>query len=334
MTRRAVVVLLSLLALLVACGGGDDDTGGASTSSAAIVVEHKYGMTEIPATPERVVSVGFNEQDIILALGVVPVGIRDWYGDQPHAVWPWAVDALGGAEPEVLSATEINVEAVAALRPDLILGVSSGMTEDEYEQLSAIAPTVAQSGDFIDYGMPWQDATLLIGEALGRAGQARQLIDDTEGLFASVRAEHPEWAGRSATVSYAMSETEIGAYGPDDIRGHLLTSLGFEIPQSIVDAAGDLFYSSFSLEQIDLLDNDLLIWIGFDETTEPQIKAHPLRQGLTAFAEGREIFLTELEGGAASFSSPLSLPYLLDTLVPKIEAAVDGDPATVVEGSE
>ena len=65
--------------------------------------------------PERVISVGYNEQDAILALGVIPVGIRDWYGDQPYAVWPWAQDELGDAKPEVLSGTGINFEQVASL---------------------------------------------------------------------------------------------------------------------------------------------------------------------------------------------------------------------------
>ena len=45
-------------------------------------------------------SVGFTDQDFILALGVTPVGIRDWYGDQPFGTWPWAQDELGSAEPD------------------------------------------------------------------------------------------------------------------------------------------------------------------------------------------------------------------------------------------
>ena len=73
-------------------------------------------------------SVGFTDQDTLLALGVVPVGIRDWYGDQPDAVWPWATDELGDAEPTVISSAELDFEAVAALEPDLIVGLSSGMT--------------------------------------------------------------------------------------------------------------------------------------------------------------------------------------------------------------
>ena len=59
----------------------------------------------------------------MLALGVTPIGIRDWYGDQPVAVWPWALEALGGRRARGAERDAINFEAVAALQPDLILGV-------------------------------------------------------------------------------------------------------------------------------------------------------------------------------------------------------------------
>jgi iron complex transport system substrate-binding protein len=344
MTRRRLAALFApvLLALaLVACGGDDDDAEASSSSSTAVAasadafpvtIEHKYGSTTIDSAPERVVSVGYNDQDTILALGIVPVAIRDWYGDQPSATWPWAHELLDGAEPEVLDPSALNFEAIAALDPDLIIGVSSGMTEEEYDTLSAIAPTLTQSGSFVDYGMPWQDQTLMIGEALGKRDEAEAMLDDIEDRYEEVKADHPELAGAEATVSYVLDEANIGAYGPEDGRSRLLTDLGMVIPQDVVDAAGDQFYSSFSWEQIGMLDNDILIWIASEPGVIDQIKAAPLRQQLRAVSEGREIFLTDLEAGAASFSSVLSLPYLLDTLVPKLAAAVDGDPATAVAG--
>ena len=357
MRLRTLLLASAALLLVAACGSGDDDddaaaatptdastaapvttsgatgsdgTAGSESASFPVTIEHKYGTTEVPAAPERVVSVGFNDQDTILALGVVPVGIRDWYGDQPSATWPWAHDLLDGAEPVVLSNTELNFEEIATLEPDLIVGVSSGMTEQEYGLLSEIAPTIPQTAEFIDYGMPWQDGTLLIGTALGKRAEAEALVAGVEERIAAIRAAHPEFEGATGTVSYVMSESEIGAYGPQDVRSRLLTDLGFVIPPAVIEAAGDQFYSSFSFEQIGMLDEDVLIWIGADDTIAQRIKAHPLHAGLTAAAEGREIFLDAMESGAASFSSVLSLPYLLDRLEPQLVAAIDGDPATAV----
>ena len=107
-------------------------------------VEHALGITEIPAEPTRVVTVGVTEQDAVLALGIAPVGVTEWYGDQPFATWPWAQDELGDAEPVVLSTTDgFEYERIAALEPDLIIGTNAGLAEESYELLSAIAPTIA-----------------------------------------------------------------------------------------------------------------------------------------------------------------------------------------------
>jgi iron complex transport system substrate-binding protein len=337
--RSPRILLIAGCAALALAGCGSDsgsEAAGASDGEPAggafpVTIEHKYGSTTIDSAPTRVVSVGFTDQDFLLALGVTPVGIRDWYGDQPHAVWPWAQDALGDAEPEVLSSEEIEFEKVAALRPDLIVGVSSGMTEDEYRTLSDIAPTITQTDEYVDYGVPWQDGLRMIGKAVGTSNAAEEQIEDIEARFEEIRDAHAEWKGQEGTVSYVVSETEVGAYSSQDTRGRLLTDLGLTVPPEIDALAGDQFYSSFSLEELGRLDRDVILWIGLDEAgIIDRVKAHPLRQNMKTAKEGREIFLTEMQGGAAGFSSPLSLPYLLDTLVPQLEAALDGDPATAV----
>lgn len=335
--RTVVLVAAALLVGggLAACGseGGDGASAGTSPTTAdgsafPVAIEHKYGETVIDDVPERVVSVGFTDQDFLLALDVVPVGIRDWYGDQPFATWPWAQDALGDAEPTVLAADTLNVEAVAALSPDLIVGISSGMTAEEYETLSAIAPTLAQSDDFVDYGVPWQEATRTIGRAVGKADEAEALVGEVEGLFAEARAEHPEFEGASGVVAFVMAADEVGGYAEEDTRSRILEDLGFEVPAQIDELAGDSFYASFSAENIDRLDADLVAWVAATDDVIAQIKASPLRSGLRAVQEGREVFLDAEVGAAAGFSSPLSLPYVLEELVPRFALAVDGDPAT------
>src|SRR6056297_4028745 len=130
--RRGVALLVTATVALAACGSDPADapsavvSGDSTPSSVAgtsdrppadtqadadgdevaafpVTIEHKFGATTIDEEPHRVVSVGFNEHDFLLALGVVPVGLRDWFGDRPNGAWPWAQDELGDAEPEVLS---------------------------------------------------------------------------------------------------------------------------------------------------------------------------------------------------------------------------------------
>ena len=89
----------------------------------------------------------------------------------------------------------IQIEKIAALAPDLIVGQYSGMTEKEYELLSKIAPTVAQSGDYADYGTPWDEAALTDRHRGRPARQMQDLIDDVKAQIAEAAADHPEFEG-------------------------------------------------------------------------------------------------------------------------------------------
>lgn len=185
-----------------------------------------------------------------------------WFGEKPYATWSWAQEELADAEPEVLPPTELNFEQIAGLEPDLIVGVSSGMTGQEYDTLSEIAPTLPQSGEFVDFGVPWQEQTRAIGRALGREDRAGKLVSDLESRFASARDEHPEFEGASGVVVGLTVEDDSytpSPYGPQDVRGRFMSSLGFRIPEEIADLAGDSFFVDLSRERLELIDTDALV---------------------------------------------------------------------------
>jgi iron complex transport system substrate-binding protein len=307
----------------------EDGSSGTDSATFPVTIEHKYGETTIEEEPRRVVSVGFAEHDTILALGVTPIAVRDWYGDQPFATWPWAQDELGDAEPEVLPSTELNFEQIAALDPDLILGIGSGMTESDYATLAAIAPTIAQPDEYADYGTPWQMQVEITGAALGRSEEAAQVIADTEQLFTDARAEHPEFEGQTAAAAFTF-EDQPGAYSSEDPRSRVLTDLGFVIPPEFDERGADSFYFTVSQEELAELDTDVVVWIVSSEAEYAAISAMPLRETMTAYTEGREVIADPLLSGAFSFSSPLSLQFVVDELVPELALAVDGDPQTAV----
>jgi iron complex transport system substrate-binding protein len=347
MALRTRFMLVALL-LLAACGqapaaqptAAPADAPAAQTAPTAapaaeaafpVTIEHKYGSTEFAAAPERIVTVGLTDHDALLALGVKPVGVTEWFGEQPYATWPWAQDKLGDAEPVVLRTGEsgINFEAIAALQPDAILALYAGLTEEEYGLLSQIAPTVAQPGGYVDYGIPWQELTHTVGKVVGKTAEAEALVKDVEAYFAEVRAAHPEFEGASAVV--ATPYEGIWVYGPEDVRGRLLTTLGFALPDGLAEITGAEFGGNLSMERADLLDVDVIIWLDADEAEGPL--GGPVYSSLDVHTQAREIFLDSYDdplGGATSFVSVLSLPYLLDRLVPQLAAAIDGDPATAV----
>ena len=323
-----------LAPLLSAAIDGDPATAATGTGSAAypVTIVHKYGETTIAEFPQRVVSIGYNEHDSFLALGVVPVALRYWFGDEPFAVFPWAQDELGDTRPEVLNMPygELDFEQIAALRPDMISAVYSGITEDEYNTLSRIAPTVAQPGEYIDFGTPWQEQTRIIGRVLGRAELADRLVSAVEAQFEAVQLRNPEWVGMSVVVGAPRGDGQFGFVASEDARSRVFTSMGFEVPAELDAIAGDSFWASISLEQANLLDGDLLVihqmqWV---EGGRDAVTADPILSRLDAVREGRVLFVEGSQDDALQFGTVLSLSYFLGEMESRVALAMDGDPST------
>lgn len=288
-----------------------------------ITIEHKYGSTSIAERPERVVTVGLTDHDALLALDIVPVGTSEWFGDYPGSVWPWAQDRLHGVIPEAVGGEAIAFERIAALQPDLILALYSGLKQEEYDLLTQIAPTVAQPAAYADYGIPWQELTITAGKAVGQEKRAQALVTEVEAKLAQVRANHPQFEGATAVV--ATPYQGIWVYGPEDVRGRMLTALGFVLPEGLAEVTGTEFGGNLSMERADLLDVDVIIWLD-PEDAEGELGG-PVYQTLPVHTEGREVFVDSYNdplGGATSFVSVLSIPFLLDGLVPQLAEALDG----------
>ncbi len=297
-----------------------------------ITVQHKYGWTSVAEFPERVLSLGFNEHDALLAIGVKPIAVRYWFGEEPYAVFSWAQGALGDTQPEVLrmSGGELDFEKIASLRPDLISGVYSGISEDEYNTLTKIAPTIAQSGEYIDYGMSWQEQTRLIGLALGRFEQADRMVSEVEAQFEAVQERHPDWSGKTVVVGAPRGDGQFAFVASEDARSRVFTSMGFAAPEKFDEIAGDSYWGNISLEQANLLEADLLVihqmqWV---EGGRAAVLEDPILSLLKVVQEGRVLFIEGPQDDALQFGTVLSLEYFLDQIEPRIVAAMDGDPAT------
>jgi len=303
---------------------------GEGTSAFPVTIEHKYGKTVIQRQPKRVVVIGFNDQDPVLALGVKPVAIRDWFGNQPYGVWPWARDELGDAKPVLLPSGDLNFEQISALKPDLIVGISSGMTDKDYRTLSKIAPTIAQPKGYVEYGTPWQEQTRIIGRALGKEQEAEELVSKVEAQIEAVRRQYPQLEGATGLVA-ARFEGTLYVYGEQDSRGRFLSQLGMRMPKEVADLAADQFYATLSQERMDLLDVDALIWLIGDQDRR-ELESDPIYTRLKVHTEGRDIFLESNStlSGAISFSTVLSIPYTLEHLVPQLVDALDGKPSSAL----
>jgi iron complex transport system substrate-binding protein len=337
---RLSTLLAALLCgvLLAACGDDEATTpaktptesGMAEPGAFPVTIEHKYGSTTIKSEPERVVVAGLREQDALLALGVVPVATTEWFGKHPGAIFPWAKAKLGKAEPPVvLTSTDgIQIEKIAAQRPDLVIAIYSGLTKKEYDALSQLAPVVAQPKGEVDYGSSWQEEQLISGEAVGQPAKARKLVDQTEKLIADTAAAHPEFKGK--TAANVSDYQGIFVYGPQDVRTRTLEQLGFTYPEDLRKAFPNDFGGQLSDEKTDAIDVDALLWFADGDRSVDELKRAPVYSKLRVRKQGRDIFIRAKDRvyEATSFPSVLSMPTLMKELVPRLVAAVDGDPKT------
>lgn len=340
-SRRALLgglLLLPTASVLVACSapsGPETEALPAATAANGTfpaTVEHALGSTTVEKAPTRVVSIGLTEQDTLLQLGVVPVATTEWYGEQPSAVWPWAQPLLGGAEPQVLStANGFEFEKIAALKPDLIIGVNAGIKEKDYQLLTAIAPTVAHPKGGPGYFGGWREQVQLIAGALGRAADGDALISRTEQAYRDAAAAHPDWKGRTATFSQGGPyEGELYVY-PDGLNTDFLTDLGFAITPGLEKYASEEGSQAvISAERVDLLEADVVVFATEDQKMLDELLDFSTVRTLPAVAERRAVYTDATLAGAIYFLTPLSASYLLERLVPLLERAVAGNAPTQI----
>jgi iron complex transport system substrate-binding protein len=327
------VLLTALLAfglLAAACSsddsasdGGEDATTDGSTGGdegsddGTVEVEHRFGTTEVPVAPERVVSLDLQWTDTLAALGTPPVA----YVQDPTLEDPaWQEGLLDDSEAIEVSptTTELPYEDIVAADPDLIVVTYFAADEESYGLLSEIAPTIATltAGDAVD---PWQDITTVAGEVLGVEDEAQALIDEVEGEVAAVAEELPELEGKTfAFANYVPNDSIYVLADPDDGASTLFQSLGMEIAPTILDAGdADGGRVQISFEQIDLLDADLLLILtnGADPNDIAGYATLP------AVESGAVLDMSYTDIVALNTPSALSVPYALEIIQPTLEAA-------------
>ncbi|ASM71001.1 MULTISPECIES: ABC transporter substrate-binding protein [Roseobacteraceae] len=290
-----------------------------------VEIIHRFGTTRIDAPPQRIVSVGYHEQDFLYALGIAPVGVHDWFGARPFATWVWADPARKavGAKPQVQRGFEIDLEWVWQLQPDLIVASFAPMDAATYDQLSRIAPVVGPPSGYPDWGAPWQEELRLIARATGRQDQAETIIADVAAVLADIRAKYPAFDGASAAVAH-VAGTKLVGYGPADGANRFMTALGFSIPDDFDTLASEAGNFSVSLERIDLFDRDVALWLG-DAAGRTLVEALPAFQASDLAQSDRSVWADEQETGAMSFQTPLSIPWAVRRLAPKFHQALQGD---------
>ncbi len=321
-----VVVATAALAL-TGCSSSDDSTtpespaGQSAGGSFPQTVETKFGDVRIDHEPTRIVALGWGDAETALALGAQPVGASDWLGFGGEGVGPWAAGLYDEA-PELIDTLEPSYEAIAALKPDLILDVRSSGDQERHDRLAEIAPTVGvpEGGD--SYLTSMEDQVDMIATALGVPEKGAELLTEVDDAYAAAAKAHPEWEGKTVTAATKTSEG-WGAYIEGGGRVETLERYGFvqnpAIEELPVSSTG--FSVSISSENLDVMEADLIVAFPiFLETTA--ITDDPQWQQLDAVKAGHSVVIDGDLSAAYSINSPLAALYTVKNLTPLLEEAV------------
>lgn len=337
MPRASRLLALSAAGLLAVGLAACSSTPSADTSAAdgfsPITIKHALGTTTIDTKPERVATVNWANHEVPLALGVVPVGMAaaNFGDDNGDGILPWVEEKLTELDaetPVLFDETDgIDFEAVADTQPDVILAAYSGLTQEDYDTLSEIAPVVAYPETA--WGTSWRDMIELNSEAMGMAEEGKALVAELETEISDAAAKYPQLEGVSAAFLTHVDTSdlsEVSFYTTHDTRAMFFDDLGLATPESIGSASAttDKFSLTQSAEQADAFnDVDIIVTYGGDEMLTA-LRGDPLLSQMPAVANGAIVNLPGTSPlGTAANPTPLSISWVLDDYLQLLAAAAD-----------
>ena len=332
-SRRAVITgaLVALSLTATACGQGSqaaEESGSANFET--VKIKHALGEAVIESEPERVVTLGQGSTETAIALGKTPVGMEEYaWGSDDTGYMPWIYEAVkdkGEKLPEQFQGdTELDVEAIAELEPDVILAPWSGITAEQYEQLDAIAPTVAYPKQ--PWTIEWDEQITTIGKALGQEKESEGLVDDIKTQLKEAKRE--EYKDLTFSYIYNSGPGTLGVFYPTEQRVAMVSALGLT-PDPIIDELKKEYdepgtdSALIGLENADKLnDSDLIFTFYSDEKNRKEIESQGLYANIPAIKSGAVVasddqaFVT-----GSSIINPLTVPWTLERYVPMIDKAV------------
>lgn len=328
MFRTSIALLAAAVLTLTGCsidqpGSGESGSaaGAAATGTFPQTVPTAFGDVKIDQAPQRVVALGWGDAETALALDVQPVGASDWLGFGGEGVGPWAKGRYDTA-PKLIDTLEPSYEAIAALKPDLILDVRGSGDKERHDRLAEIATTVSVPQGGENYLTSMEDQVHMVSTALGVPDKGDALLQDVDDAYTKVAAAHPQWKGKTVTAATKTSEG-WGAYVAGGGRVETLERYGFKQNPTIaklpVNSGG--FSVDISSEKLDVMDADLIVAfpIFLDATA---ITKDPQWKKLATVQAGHSVVIDGDVSNAYSINSPLGALYTVKHLTPLLEKAL------------
>ncbi|MEU6102853.1 serine/threonine-protein kinase [Streptomyces flaveolus] len=339
--RLGLAVLAAAVAVVVAVAvagpwpSGDDGkaasekSAGTAAGAFPVTIKHDYGETVVRSKPQRVATWGWGAAEVAIALGTFPVGIAEEDSASGKGMLPWveqAYEDAGLGAPALFSEgdstiSSLPVEQIAATDPDLILAPYSGLTEEQYDELSAIAPVVARPvGASVE---PWEGVIATTAKALGVAAEGKELLADSDARLAGLGERHGLTGLSFAVVVNDPPEDGVHVFSDDSPVVRVLEGLGLRLADSVVELDGndDGMMYTLDYEDLDRLESDVVVLYSTTSELAERDLANEELNALPAFAAGRigQLFGTDEFTSAASptvlsIRWPGGMPVLAESL--------------------
>lgn len=304
---------LVLTAGLAGCGSSDaaDDADASSDASYPLTVKTSHGDVTIEKAPQRVVALGAATADELISLGIAPVKVAA-DPDTVEAQTPWMADELAEiADGSLMNDKgELNVEAVAAAEPDLIIGEPWQVADKGvFDQLNDIAPTVSAASQ--DLNVNWDVRLLKTAEAVDRTDEAKTLISQIQKEFAAVGDTVPDIS--SKTYQWVRVDPDAFGFG----NGSMFELFGLKPAENQDNSQNG---APLSKEKTSELDADLLAIWAPTEDLRASLDDDKLFQALPAVKNGTAYYAGLDFAIAINSPAPMALRWIKDQLKPTIEA--------------
>ncbi len=285
----------------------------------ARTLETAYDDVTVEGTPERVVTLYEGALDSALAVGVEPLGAVATRGGAGVARY---IQDDAGDIPIVGTVVETNLEAVAALEPDLILA-SPRLPEEQHRLLSQLAPVVTPPGQEGFRAGFWRSEARVFARALGREDAMEDVIDDVDKRIGrlSQRLDRtvPD-ADRDALLARWMPQGPMVMH-PELFATGILGKVGFEVQGGDLVKAGRPHSDLLSLENLGRLDHDWLFMATLNADGEDALAEARRNSGLGRLDVVKNERMIPVDGQLwTSASGPLAAQAVLD----RVAAVLDG----------
>ncbi|HHK7096054.1 TPA: iron-siderophore ABC transporter substrate-binding protein, partial [Streptococcus pneumoniae] len=321
-----LIAILAMCIVFSACSSNsvkNEENTSKEHAPDKIVLDHAFGQTILDKKPERVATIAWGNHDVALALGIVPVGFsKANYGvSADKGVLPWTeekIKELNGKANLFDDLDGLNFEAISNSKPDVILAGYSGITKEDYDTLSKIAPVAAYKSK--PWQTLWRDMIKIDSKALGMEKEGDELIKNTEARISKELEKHPEIKGKIKgkkvlfTMINAADTSKFWIYTSKDPRANYLTDLGLVFPESLKEfESEDSFAKEISAEEANKInDADVIITYGDDKTLEA-LQKDPLLGKINAIKNGAVAVIPDNTPLAASCTpTPLSINYTIE----------------------